>query len=74
MKRRLPDLKELAPLLQFDLPRLDRVAARLESAADIWDLRRIAKRVTPTAPFDYVDGAALDERTLAKNRDALGNV
>ncbi|SDS84798.1 L-lactate dehydrogenase (cytochrome) [Brevibacterium siliguriense] len=74
MKRGLPDLRELAPLLQFDLPRLDRVAARLESAADIWDLRRIAKRVTPTAPFDYVDGAALDERTLAKNREVLGNV
>lgn len=74
MKRQLPDVKELAPLLQFSLPRLDRVAARLDSAADIWDLRRIAKRVTPTAPFDYVDGGALDEHTLRKNRQVFADV
>lgn len=74
MKRQLPDVKELAPLLQFGLPRLDRVAARLDSAADIWDLRRIAKRVTPTAPFDYVDGGALDEHTLCKNRQVFADV
>ncbi|MCI4012578.1 alpha-hydroxy acid oxidase [Brevibacterium sp. ZH18] len=74
MKRQLPDVKELAPLLQFGLPRLDRVAARLDSAADIWDLRRIAKRVTPTAPFDYVDGGALDEHTLRKNRQVFADV
>ena len=74
MKRQLPDVKELAPLLQFGLPRLDRVAARLDSAADLWDLRRIAKRVTPRAPFDYVDGGALDEHTLRKNREVFANV
>lgn len=74
MKRQLPDVKELAPLLQFGLPRLDRVAARLDSAADVWDLRRIAKRVTPKAPFDYVDGGALDEHTLRKNREVFANV
>lgn len=74
MKRQLPDVKELAPLLQFGLPGLDRVAARLDSAADIWDLRRIAKRVTPTAPFDYVDGGALDEYTLRKNRQVFADV
>jgi L-lactate dehydrogenase (cytochrome) len=74
MKHRLPDIRELAPLLKFEPPRLDRVAARLEGAADIWDLRRIARRVTPKAPFDYVDGAALDERTLSKNRRAFAEV
>ena len=74
MKRQLPDVKELAPLLQFGLPRLDRVGARLDSAADVWDLRRIAKRVTPTAPFDYVDGGALDEHTLRKNRQVFADV
>ncbi|GAA1848111.1 alpha-hydroxy acid oxidase [Brevibacterium marinum] len=74
MKRQLPDVRELAPLLQFGLPRLDRVAARLDSAADVWDLRRIAKRVTPKAPFDYVDGGALDEHTLRKNRQAFADV
>lgn len=74
MKRQLPDVKELAPLLHFNLPKLDRVAARLDTAANIWDLRRIAKRVTPRAPFDYVDGGALDERTLAKNRQVFADV
>lgn len=74
MKRRLPDWSELAPLMKFGPPRLDRVAARLESAADVWDLRRIAKRVTPAAPFDYVDGGALAEHTLRKNREAFADV
>ncbi|MBB5160948.1 hypothetical protein HNP02_000884 [Mycobacterium sp. AZCC_0083] len=58
MKRRLPRPSELAPLLQFRKPRLNATARRLADALTIEDLRRIAKRRTPKAAFDYTDGAA----------------
>lgn len=41
---------------------------------DIYDLRRIAKRRTPTAAFDYVDGAAQAELTYDGNRRAFDNI
>ncbi|MEU3846486.1 alpha-hydroxy acid oxidase [Micrococcus terreus] len=71
MKRQLPQLSELRPLMQFSRPRLDRRAARLEGAADIGDLRRIAKRRTPRPAFDYVDGAAGQELTAQRTREAF---
>ena len=74
MKRRFPRVSELRPLLQFELPSLDRRAARLAHAADVWDLRTIAKRRTPTPAFDYVDGAAQRELTAGRTREAFDAV
>ena len=45
----------------------DPVARRLRAAATVDDLRRIAKRRLPRGVFDYIDGGAEDERTLAAN-------
>jgi (S)-mandelate dehydrogenase len=42
---------------------------RYDEAVNIEDLRTIAKRRLPRFVFDYVDGGAEDERTLACNRD-----
>ncbi len=74
MKRRFPRVSELRPLLKFELPSLDRRAARLAHAADVWDLRAIAKRRTPTPAFDYVDGAAQRELTARRTREAFDAV
>lgn len=41
---------------------------------DIYDLRKIAKRRTPTAAFDYVDGAAQAELTYDGNRKAFDDI
>ena len=68
LRRRLPDLPTLRDYLHLQKPTLDRRAARLAKAADLWDLRRIAKRRTPTGPFDYVDGAAEREISLGRAR------
>ncbi|MEY5145909.1 MAG: hypothetical protein RL224_223 [Actinomycetota bacterium] len=73
-KRRFPRPKELAPLLRFKKPTLDFKKKRLESALTIWDLRAIAKRRTPKAPFDYCDGAAEAELSLARARQAFEDV
>lgn len=74
MQRRLPRPRELAPLLQFKKPRLNPVTRRLAAALTIEDLRRIAKRRTPKAAFDYTDGAADDEVSLARAREAFRDI
>ena len=73
LRRRIPKYADLAPLMQFKKPELGR-AARLRRASTIWDLRAIAKRRTPKAPFDYTDGAAEAEITLNRARQAFQDI
>lgn len=47
---------------------------RLAPAVSIADLRLAARRRAPRAVFDYTDGAAGDERTLSRMRDAFARV
>ncbi|WP_299166916.1 alpha-hydroxy acid oxidase [uncultured Arthrobacter sp.] len=70
LKRRIPKVADLAPLMQFKKPEFSQ-GARLNRANTIGDLRAIAKRKTPTAPFDYTDGAAEAEITLRRAREAF---
>ncbi len=74
VRRQLPDVKELAPLMRPKKPVLDPVRRRLENAHTIWDLRAIAKKRTPRAPFDYTDGAADEELSLARARQAFRDI
>ncbi|MFC9933991.1 alpha-hydroxy-acid oxidizing protein [Glutamicibacter sp. NPDC127525] len=74
LKRQLPDVAELVSLMKFKLPSTSPRAARLAGAADIWDLRKIAKRRTPAAAFDYVDGAAGREITATRARAVFDSV
>ena len=50
------------------------VARRSARAANVGDLRRIAKRRLPSGVFDYIDGAAEDELTSRRNRAAYQRV
>ena len=61
----------LRSVLRFRAVELDPVARRLARAASVDDLRRIARRRLPGGVFDYIDGGAEDERTLAANRAAF---
>jgi len=72
--RRIPNLHDLAPLMQFKRPTFDLKAKRLREALTIEDLRRIAKRRTPTAAFDYTDGSAEAEISLRRARQAFRDV
>nr|BFF25550.1 alpha-hydroxy acid oxidase [Glycomyces mayteni] len=47
---------------------------RLNAALTIADLRTIAKRRTPRAAFDYTEGAAEGELSLARARQAFADV
>lgn len=70
-ERQIPKPSDFADLLKFRRPTLDATARRLANAHTIADLRSIAKRVTPKAPFDYTDGAAEGELSLARARQAF---
>jgi L-lactate dehydrogenase (cytochrome) len=58
-------------VVRFGPVETDRIERRLARAASVADLRRIAKRRLPGGVFDYIDGAAEDERTLAANEAAF---
>jgi L-lactate dehydrogenase (cytochrome) len=66
--RQLPKVTDLRPLMTFRRPELRPTKRRLDRALTIGDLRRIAKRRTPRAAFDYVDGAADAESSLSRAR------
>jgi L-lactate dehydrogenase (cytochrome) len=60
--------------MRFRRFEIDPVARRLERVASVADLRRIARRSLPRGVFDYIDGGAENERTLAANADAYARV
>jgi len=74
VKRRFPRPKELAPLMRFKSPTLNAKKRRLDAALTIHDLRAIAQRRTPKAPFDYTEGAAEGELSLARARQAFSDI
>lgn len=60
-------IETLRSVLRFEPIERDPVARRLRRAANVADLRTIARRRLPGGVFDYIDGGAEDEVTLAAN-------
>ena len=63
--------RTLRSVIRFQRIETDPVERRLARAASVEDLRRMARRRLPGGVFDYIDGAAEDERTLAANQAAF---
>ena len=63
-------LRTLQSVASFARPTLSARKRRFDRAANIDDLRLIAKRRLPGGIFDYIDGGAEDEVSLHRNRDA----
>jgi len=74
VQRQIPRPAEIFELVRFKRPDLDGRRRRLASALTVEDLRAIAKRRTPRAAFDYTDGAAEGELSLARARQAFRDV
>ncbi|NWJ47926.1 MAG: alpha-hydroxy-acid oxidizing protein [Chloroflexi bacterium] len=72
--RRLPRWSELKTLIRPQPIQLNPVTRRLSKAVTINDLRQIARRQVPKAVFDYVDGAAEEEISLQRAREAFRRV
>jgi L-lactate dehydrogenase (cytochrome) len=69
--RRFPRWADIQPYLQVESRHGSAVDRRLAHAASIADLRAVARRHTPRAVFDYVDGAAEGELSLRRSRAAF---
>ncbi len=72
--RQVPRPAQIFELLKFKKPVWSATERRLQSALTIHDLRLIAKRRTPKAAFDYTDGAAEQELSLTRARQAFEDV
>jgi len=74
VQRQFPKPSELKEFMTFKKPSLDFAGNRLEKALTIYDLRKIAKRRTPAAAFDYTDGAAEGEFSMKRARQAFEDI
>jgi len=63
-------IETLRSVMHFRPIELDPVARRLARAVSVADYRKIARRRLPRGVFDYIDGGAEDEHTLAANTGA----
>lgn len=61
-------LRQMRELVRFEAPTLDPRHRALQRAASLGDIRKIARRFTPRAVFDYTDGSAGEELALARQR------
>lgn len=71
VQRQLPKPREIRELLRFRPVQLRATPRRLAHSLTIDDLRKYARRTTPRAVFDYVDGAAEGEITVDRNTAAF---
>jgi len=67
-------LSSIRSVVRFGRLETDPVKRRLSKAASVADLRRIARKRLPGGCFDYIDGGAEDERTLAANSQAFADM
>jgi len=74
VERRVPRWSELRELIRPRPITGSAVDRRLAKAANVRDIREIARRQVPRAVFDYTDGAAGEELSLARARDAFARV
>lgn len=69
-ERQLPRWTELRDLAQVRRPDPRPTRRRLARATCVADLRELARRATPRAVFDYVDGSAETEQSYLRARAA----
>lgn len=74
VKRQIPKPAEIFELISFKKPEINARKRRLAAALTVEDLRTIAKSRTPKAAFDYTDGAAEGEFSLARARQAFEDI
>jgi L-lactate dehydrogenase (cytochrome) len=72
--RRVPRVSEFADLLRPRPVVLEGDRRRAARAASVGDFREMARRRVPRAVFDYVEGGAESERSLARAREDLDSL
>jgi len=74
VRRRMPRPNEIMPLIGTPDLTKSRIQRRLARCGSVWDIRELARKCVPPAVFDYTDGAAGSETTLARSRHAYERV
>jgi L-lactate dehydrogenase (cytochrome) len=74
VQRRVPRLSEVRELVRPRRIGGDATDRRLAAAVSVGDLREQARRRVPRAVFDYTDGAAGDEISRRRSREAFERV
>src|SRR4029077_4031767 len=69
-----PMIETLRSVMRFRRFQLDPIARRLARAANVHDLRVMARRRLPRGVFDYIDGGAEDEHTMAEDSAGLRRI
>jgi len=67
-------LNSIRSVVKFRKLEINRTNRLLRKAANVDDLRKLAKRRLPIGVFDYIDGGAEDEITLRRNVEAYRKV
>jgi L-lactate dehydrogenase (cytochrome) len=67
-------IETLRSVMRFRRFQFDPAARRLAKAANVHDLRVMARRRLPRGVFDYIDGGAEDEHTLGENSAAFRRI
>ncbi|MDP6964776.1 MAG: alpha-hydroxy acid oxidase [Acidimicrobiales bacterium] len=67
-------MKSIRSVVKFRKLEISRTNRLLRKAANVDDLRKLAKRRLPIGVFDYIDGGAEDEITLRENVEAYKKV
>ncbi len=67
-------VKTFRSVVRFKPIELDPTKRKLAGAANVEDLRRLAKRRLPGGVFDYIDGGAEDELSLRRNVSGYGRI
>lgn len=66
-------LESLRSVVNLKSIEWDRTTRRLSGAANVDDMRAIAKKKLPAGVFDYIDGAAEDESASSRNVSRFGD-
>ncbi len=67
-------IRSFRSVVRFKPIELNPTKRKLGVAANVEDLRKLAKRRLPAGVFDYIDGAAEDELSLARNIGGYQNL
>ena len=67
-------VNSIRSVVKFRKLEINRTKRLLRKAANVEDLRKLAKRRLPIGVFDYIDGGAEDEITLRRNVEAYRKV
>jgi L-lactate dehydrogenase (cytochrome) len=74
MTRQVPRWSTVRDVVRLRPPSRDLTGVRLAAAADVEDLRRLARRRAPRAVFEYADGGAESEVALRRAREAFTRI